>query len=97
MDINKIYISKKEKRTCIPKKNSIFYTSWLQIHFLRNFFVGYAYANFQFSKHNKYAQRICMPKFSIIFLLKKNLVKVWSSLLEQNQHEQNSKQSNEHE
>jgi hypothetical protein len=33
-------------------------------------------------------------KFSIILLLKKNLVKVWSSFLEQNQHEQNSKQSN---
>jgi hypothetical protein len=70
------------------KKNiSIYYTSCLQIHFLRNFFVGYAYANFQFSKHDRYAQRTCMPKFSIILLSKQNLVKVWSSLLEQNQHE----------
>jgi hypothetical protein len=44
-------------------KYEIYYTIWLHIIlFLLNFF-GYEYVNFQFSKNDKYAQRLCISIF----------------------------------
>jgi hypothetical protein len=50
---------------------SIYYTIQLHFHFLKNSFTGYEYIGFQFSKHDEYAQRICISNFQI-YCFKKN-------------------------
>jgi hypothetical protein len=50
---------------------------------------SYEYSNFQFLKHGRYAQRLCIQNFQI-WLLKR----LQANLAKQKQHKQNPKQSN---
>jgi hypothetical protein len=59
------------QRICIPKKNSIYYNSWLHIFIFLNSFTGYVYAGFQISKHGKYALKICISKKLLYYLIKR--------------------------
>jgi hypothetical protein len=52
------------------KKNFFFYSSQLHIYFLKDFFASYVYAGFQFSKHGRYAQKICISNFQVYCLIK---------------------------
>ncbi len=59
---------------------------------LKKPFVGYEYVAFQFLKHNGYAQRLCNQIHNFGSLRKK--LQKYNYFWKQNQHEQNTKQSN---
>jgi len=60
-----------KKDMCSQKKSFFFNSSQLHIYFLKDFFAIYVYAGLQFSKHARYAQKMCISKFQVYCLIKK--------------------------
>ncbi len=68
---NKAYFLKIMMEDMYSKKTSIYYTNRLQVH-LNKWFVGYEQVDFQFLKHDGYAQRLCISNLQFWFLKKKH-------------------------
>jgi hypothetical protein len=72
-----------------PKKIQSTIIAGYKFLFLFPSSTNYEYSNFQFLKHNGYAQRLCMQSFQI-WLFRK----LQAKLPKQKQHKQNPKKSN---
>jgi hypothetical protein len=75
------YISKKKNQSTIVVSYNFY--------FIFPSFTSYEYSNFQFLKHDRYVQWLCMQNFQI-WLLRR----LQANLPKQKQHKNNPKQSN---
>ncbi len=68
VDTNKDSQKKKKDKEgyVFPQKNQFYYSSQLHYFFFKDYFVGYVYASFQFSKHGRYAQKYAYQIFKYI-------------------------------